>query len=102
MSVKIVLENAKAQLEAQKSKAYADAKAQAIARLKPEYDAYVANKKAEYDEAVKTLTVAYENALAEKKATDEIAACAYADTQVGVINSSIEQLQKLIDGSAEA
>ena len=101
MSVKIVLENAKAQLEAQKTKAYNEAKTQMIARLKPDFDVYAAQKKTEFDEAVKTLTDAYNNALTERKAADEARATNYAQSYVEKIDTSISQLQEIIDKTTE-
>lgn len=97
MSVKVILENAKAQLEAQKSKIYDEAKTTMIARLKPEYDTYVAQKKAERDEAIRTVTVAYENAIAEKRSSDEATACSYANAQTQAVVMSIERLNSMIN-----
>lgn len=101
MGIKIILQNAKAQLEAQKTKAYNDAKNQMLARSKADYDAFAAQKKSEYDEAVKALNEAYNNALTERKSADERTACEYAESYVGEINNSINQLQEIIDKTAE-
>ena len=95
MSVKIVLDNAIAQLNAQKTKAYNDALTTMTVQLNPELDAYKAAKKKEYDETVAQLKAAYDAAIAEKQSAINSQAKAYAETAVAQIDATIVQLQKL-------
>lgn len=75
---KIILENAKSQLETQKSKSYNEAYSIKMAELKNEFDKFsseknsefqntVAQKTAEYNQSVETLKKAFDAAIAEKK-----------------------------------
>ena len=65
-----------------------------------ESDKYVVERKAAYDEAMKTLTESYNHALEERKASDEAAACAFAETKIHEIDASIAKLQAMIDETA--
>lgn len=95
MSVKIVLDNAIAQLNAQKTKAYNDALTTMTVQLTPELDAYKAAKKKEYDETVAQLKTAYDAAIAEKQAAINAQAKVFADNAVSKIDATIAELQKL-------
>ena len=95
MSVKIVLDNAIAQLNAQKSKAYNDALTTMTVQLNPDLDAYKAAKKKEYDETVAQLKAAYDAAISEKQAAINAQAKVYADNAVAKIDNTIAELQKL-------
>ena len=99
MSVRIVLQNAKTQLEAQKQKVYNDAYQAKYADLKTQLDDYTIEKKREYDEAVLTLKAAFDEAINAKKAEFENLASSYADVQVSVIDKSISDLQVMIDNA---
>lgn len=95
MSVKIVLDNAIAQLNAQKTKAYNDALATMTTQLAPELDAFKATKRKEYDETVAQLKGAFDAAIAEKQAAINAQAKVYADAAVAQIDATIAELQKL-------
>lgn len=96
MSVKIVLQNAKAQLEAQKVKAYQEAYNEKYAELKPHIDTYSVEKKKEYDEAVVALKGAFDEAINAKKAEVESLSANYATVKVATIDNSIAELDAMI------
>lgn len=97
MGVRIVLQNAKAQLEAQKQKVYQDAYNERYDELKPQIDAYTLEKKQEYDEAVVMLRGAYEEAVTAKKVECESLASGYAQMKMAVVDNSIAELNKMIE-----
>ena len=105
---KIVLQNAKSQLEAQKQKIFNDAHAVKAAQLKGEIDAFVAQKTTEYNASIAVLKKAYDAAVAEKKKAcdDEIAASkksvddeanAYAESQAAITQKLIDEIQKILE-----
>ncbi len=105
---KIILQNAKSQLESQKQKIFNDAHAVKIAQLKSEIDTFVAQKTNEYNASIAALKKAYDAAVAEKKKAcdDEIAerkksvddeAHAYAESQVAITQKLIDELQTILE-----
>ena len=109
----IVLQNAKAQLEAQKQSEYDNAYASKYAELKSQEDAFVAQKQAECDAAIQKLTAAYNEAVEEKKkhcdeaiatqkATIRATAAQYAGTRAANTDKLIAEIDKLIAAVTEA
>jgi predicted component of type VI protein secretion system len=101
MSVKIVLQNAVAQLEAQKTKTFADAKAKKLTELTPTFDTYKQEQQAKYDEAVASLKTAFDKSITTKQEEIETQAKAYADVEVATIDNSITQLTKMIEAAED-
>ena len=107
-ATKIVLQNAKAQLEAQKKTEYDNAYASKYAELKTQVDAFAAQKRQERDEAINQLTAAYNDAVEAKRkhcddainaqiATIDATAKNYADTRIAEIDKLIEQVAALAE-----
>lgn len=105
----VVLQNAKAQLEAQKKKIYADAYASAIADKKAEIDEFKSNKQTAYAAKLEELKKAYDEALNEMKKnldeevankTAEVDAIAenFANMKVSETDNLIKQIEQLING----
>lgn len=105
----VVLQNAKAQLEAQKKKIYADAYDSAITDKKAEIDEFKSNKQTAYVAKVAELKKAYDEALnemkknldeevANKNAEIEAIAENYANTKVSETDNLIKQIDQLING----
>lgn len=97
MSVKIVLENAKAQLEAQKKKEFDTAYNAKYAELAPDLTAFKNEAQKQYDEAVKALEVAREKSVATKTAEIEEKASAFANSKSSEIDGMISNLQAMIE-----
>lgn len=97
MSVKIVLQNAIAQLEAQKSQQNAELKRIKAAELKIEFDSYKQQKQQEYDTAVATLKSSLDAALVEKQVEIDTKINTYVDMQSTSLDVKIAQLQKMLD-----
>lgn len=106
----IVLQNAKAQLEAQKQTEYDNAYASKYAELKAQVDAFTAQKQSELEAAINELTAAYneavdakrkhcEDAIATQKATIEATAAQYAATVSTATDNLIAEIVKLINNS---
>lgn len=109
----IVLQNAKAQLEAQKQSEYDNAYASKYAELKPQEDTFIAQKQAECEAAIQELTAAYNEAVEEKKkhcdeaiatqkATIQATAAQYAGTRAANTDKLIAEIDKLIATVTEA
>lgn len=105
---KIVLQNAKAQLEAQKKQEYDKAYSVRVSELRSAMDAYTLEKNKEYTDSVARLKAAYNEAVAEKKremdeaiaarkATVESEACIYAAERAKTMDELIASVQLLID-----
>ena len=105
----VVLQNAKAQLEAQKKKVFSDAYATAVAEKKTEidefklskqtaYTAKVAELKKTYDEALEALKKNLDEEVANKNAEIEAVAENYANTKVSETDNLIKQIDQLING----
>lgn len=100
-AVKNVLQNAIAELEAQKGVAYNDAKAREEARLKPILDEYTAAKRQEYNETIAALQTALQKDIATKQADITATAEAVALSAVASIEASITELTKLLNLQGE-
>lgn len=100
-AIKSVLQNAIAELEAQKSVVYDDAKAKEEARLKPILDEYVNSKRQEYNETVAALQTALQRDVSAKQADITVTAEAAAVAAVASIETSISELQKLLNAQGE-
>ena len=99
MSVNIILQNAIAQLEAQKAKKIEEASNVKAAELKADFESYKQQKQAEYDEAVATLKMSFDATIAAKQAEISAQVSTYASTQAILLDKKIEQLkQMLADG----
>ena len=96
MSVKVVLENAKVQLEAQKKRIVAEAHDKKYAELKPSLDEYTKLKAQEKAEAEASLNASYQKAIASKEAEIEAQANLYANSEVAIIDNQISQLEEMI------
>ena len=96
MGVRIILQNAKAQLEAQKQKVYQDAYSSKKEELKPQLDAYVVEKKKDYDDAVVRLKTAFDEAVSAKNKEVEALAASYASIKQSTIDNSIKELDEMI------
>lgn len=104
---KIVLQNAKTQLEAQKQKIFNDAYAVKTAQLKADVDAFITLKTNEYNVSISKLKKAYDDAIAEKKkefdneiaekkkSVDELATV-YAGQQTSITQNLIFEIESLI------
>lgn len=108
MAVRIVLENAKAQLEAQKKREYAAAKEARLAELQTEYNEFKAEKDSELADAISELKAAYEAAVVAKQTQhDKVVsdreaeinrkAEEYATVKAAVLDGLIVDLQRMID-----
>lgn len=108
----IVLQNARAQLEAQKQSEYDNAYASKYAELKSQEDAFVAQKQAECDAAIQELTAAYneaveakkkhcDEAIATQKATIQATATQYASTRAADTDKLIAEIDRLIATTSE-
>lgn len=106
---KIILQNAKAQFEAQKQKVYKEAYDGKIAEMKPDLDTYTSEKNQEYTQSIVELKAAYDAAVAEKrKACDDAIAARKTEIEsIASINASkrvamtenyIAKLAEMIDG----
>lgn len=94
-NIKVIFDNAIAQLEAQRTKVICAAKSARYAELKPAYDEYVAAKTAEYNEATAALKAAYDKAVDEKRTRLDAEATAYATQRAATLDVQIEALRKL-------
>lgn len=101
MSIKIVLENALAQLKAQKDEAYKNAYANKLAEYDSEFNEYRIQKQQELQDAENALKASYENALKAKKAEIEQKADYCAKLASGNVDKMIDDLQKMIDSNTE-
>lgn len=97
MSVKVILENALSQLDAQKTQTYKQAYDAKTAELTSEYDAYRIAKKQEYDDAVLALKARYDAAMSAKKEEIDEKAKLYADIAVAAIDKNIADLKAMIE-----
>lgn len=104
---KVILQNAKAQFEAQKQKTYNESYSAKYAELKTDYDTYAAEKNKEYTEEIAKLKTAYDAAVAAKrKACDdailvkktaiESTASIYANACVSKTDKYISQLNDML------
>lgn len=100
-AVRNVLQNAIAELEAQKNVVYNDAKAREEARLKPILDEYTTAKRQEYNETVATLQATLQKDIASKQADILTTAEAAAIAAAASIDASIAELQKLLNLQGE-
>lgn len=100
-AVKNVLQNAIAELEAQKSVVYNDAKTKEEARLKPILDEYTTAKRQEYNETIAALQTALQKDIATKQADIATTADAVAQNAVASIDASIVELTKLLNLQGE-
>lgn len=101
MSVKVVLQNAKTQLEAQKKGVYSRAYESRIGELKPTLDDYVKVKTEEKMQAEAALTEAYTRAIESKKSEIETQAEFYATAQCVPVDNTIKELEKMIESAEE-
>ena len=97
MSVKIVLENAKAQLETQKKREFDVAYNAKYEELAPELGEFKKTAQTQYDEAVRALQETRDKAIQAKE--NEIAekATAYAKTKSTELDGMIANLQAMIE-----
>lgn len=103
----IILQNTKAQLEAEKKKVYNDAYTNKMNELRTDFDKYSAEQNKLYNDTVAQLKAAYDAAVAEKrKNTDnliaarrggmESEAAAYANERASYTDTIIAQIDELI------
>ena len=108
MAVKVVLENAKAQLEQQKAREFEVAKQAKMTELASEFNTFKAAKEKEYTDSISALKTAYDAAvLAKKQAYDEVVktkqteinkqAEEYATGKAAVLEGLIAELQIMIE-----
>ena len=97
MSVKVVLENALAQLEQQKASAYKQAYDVKKAELNNDFDAYRLEKKKEYDDAIVALRTRYEAAIEAKSAEIDSKAKAYAGVASASVDKNIADIKAMIE-----
>jgi hypothetical protein len=97
MSVKVVLENALAQLETQKAAVYKQAYDVKTTELNNEFEAYRVEKKQEYDDAIVALRTRYEAAIDAKKAEIDSKAKAYADVASASVDKNIADIKAMIE-----
>ena len=97
MSVKVVLENALAQLEQQKASAYKQAYDVKKAELNNDFDAYRLEKKKEYDDAIVALRARYEAAIDAKSAEIDSKAKAYAGVASASVDKNIADIKAMIE-----
>ena len=106
---KVILQNAKAQFEAQKQKIYKEVYDSKIAEMKTDLDAYTSEKNQEYTQSIVELKAAYDAAVAEKRKSceDAIAARKNEIESIASINASkrvaategyISKLDEMING----
>ena len=101
MSVKIVLENAKAQLEAQKKREFDSAFNVKYEELAPELAEFKQTTQKEFDEAVHALQETRDKAITAKVAESEGKATDYANTKSTEIDKMIANLQAMIEKTEE-
>ena len=94
--IKVILENAKNQIEAKRTSTYNSAKQAMLAQLQPELDKFISGEKAKYEETVSILTKQYQASIDEKKHENEVKAGIYAENQIAKLNEKIEKLQDMI------
>lgn len=97
MSAKVILDNARTQLETQKKRTLIEAHDRRFAELKPELEEYTQKKAQEKADAEQALNESYQRAIAEKQAEIEMKASAYASSEAAVLDKQIMQLQSMID-----
>lgn len=104
---KVILQNAKTQFEAQKQKVYKESYDAKVAEMKPDLDAFTAEKNQEYTQAIVSLKAAYDAAVAEKrktcdeaiaakKAEVESTASIYASKRVAATDNFISKIEDMI------
>lgn len=99
MSVKVILENALSQAEAQKTSVYNQAYNAKTAELASEYEAFKAVKKQEYDEAVLALKAKYDAAMSAKKEETDQKAKVYAELATNNVDKVIAELRTMIENT---
>lgn len=97
MSVKIVLENAKAQLENQKKREFETSYNMKFEELAPELSEFKRVTQQQYDEAVRALQETRDKAISAKQAEIEDKAKSYANLKSSDIDGMIANLQAMID-----
>lgn len=104
---KVILQNAKTQFEAQKQKVYKESYDAKVAEMKPDLDAFTAEKNQEYTQAIVSLKAAYDAAVAEKRKTCDEAIAAkkaevestaniYASKRVAATDNFISKIEDMI------
>ena len=96
MSVKIVLENAIAQLEAEKKNAESAVRQKKIAEYAGELQAFTANEKAKLDAAIIACRKAYDESIAAKNAEITAAIDVYVNDSVAAIDEKIEVFKEML------
>lgn len=96
MSAKIILQNALAQLEAERDNERAAAESVYKAQLKNELDAFTAEKQKEFDDTVALLKAKFDEAIAAKQAEHNELAQKYVINQNSDSDKRIEALKSLI------